>query len=88
MTEHTEPEDRPANSESANTGQLLAGLQDTDHAKGLASVAALRTLVDKAEATHVRRARENGWTWRQIGDVLGVSRQSVHKKYQGGRRYS
>jgi len=27
---------------------------------------------------------ERGWSWEQIGDALGVSRQSIHAKY--GRR--
>ena len=36
----------------------------------------------RLEAQHVRRARRSGWTWEQIGDSLGVSRQAVHKKYR------
>jgi hypothetical protein len=32
-------------------------------------------------ATHVRLAREQGWSWEQIDDALGMSRQSVHSKY-------
>jgi predicted DNA-binding protein YlxM (UPF0122 family) len=32
----------------------------------------------------VRRARELGWSWQEIAEVLGVSRQAVHKKH--GRR--
>jgi biotin operon repressor len=38
-------------------------------------------LADLVEATHVQLAREQGWSWEQIGDALGVSRQSVHAKY-------
>jgi biotin operon repressor len=30
---------------------------------------------------HVALARQQGWSWEQIGDALGVSRQSVHAKY-------
>ena len=30
---------------------------------------------------HVVAAREKGWSWQQIGDALGVTRQSVHTKY-------
>ena len=33
-------------------------------------------------AAHVALAREQGWTWEQIGDALGVSRQSIHIKYR------
>ena len=33
----------------------------------------------------MENARERGWSWQQIADALGVSRQAVHKKH-GGRR--
>ena len=33
------------------------------------------------EPNHVELARRHGWSWEQIGDALGVSRQSVHAKY-------
>jgi hypothetical protein len=65
--------------------RLFTALEDDDPSKSLASVAALRSLVDRQEAIQVRRARDRGWTWRQIGAVLGVSRQSVHKKHSGRR---
>jgi hypothetical protein len=29
----------------------------------------------------VAAARQRGWSWQQIGDALGVTRQSVHEKY-------
>jgi hypothetical protein len=50
-------------------------------AEGLRAVVALRRLTDRLEAQHVAAARELGWSWQQIGDALGVSRQAVHKKY-------
>lgn len=53
----------------------------TDPATGLRSVGALRRLAEQVEATHVHLAREHGWSWEQIGDALGVSRQSIHAKY-------
>jgi biotin operon repressor len=48
---------------------------------GLRAAVALRRLADQVEATHVAAARRSGWSWEQIGDALGVSRQAVHKKY-------
>ncbi|MFF0777235.1 MULTISPECIES: helix-turn-helix domain-containing protein [Streptomycetaceae] len=42
---------------------------------------ALHRLAEQVEAAAVARAREQGWSWEQIGDALGVSRQSVHAKY-------
>ncbi|MGH3739609.1 MAG: helix-turn-helix domain-containing protein [Micromonosporaceae bacterium] len=48
---------------------------------GLRAVAALRKLVERLEALQVSNARSQGWSWEQIGDALGVSRQAVHKKH-------
>ncbi|MDQ4132458.1 MAG: hypothetical protein M3179_04450 [Actinomycetota bacterium] len=56
-----------------------------DPAVGLRAVAALGRLLDQLEALQVARAREQGWSWEEIGNVLGVSRQAVHKKYGGAR---
>lgn len=53
----------------------------SDPSRGLAAVAALRRLLERVEALHVRRARSQGWSWQQIADELGVSRQAVHKKH-------
>ena len=30
--------------------------------------------------------RERGWSWQQIAEALGVSKQAVHQKHGGGRR--
>ena len=55
-----------------------------DPAVGLRAVAALRVLLETLEDLQVHNAREQGWSWQQIADSLGVSRQAVHKKH-GGR---
>ncbi|WP_107774774.1 sigma factor-like helix-turn-helix DNA-binding protein [Nocardioides sediminis] len=34
-----------------------------------------------AEAEAVRRARLHGFSWAEIGTMLGVSKQAMHKKY-------
>ena len=52
-----------------------------DPAVGLRAVGALHRLAEQVEATNVKLARDRGWSWEQIGDALGVSRQSVHAKY-------
>jgi DNA-binding XRE family transcriptional regulator len=44
-------------------------------------VGVLYRLAEQVEARSVRAARERGWSWEQIGDALGVSRQSIHAKY-------
>ena len=52
-----------------------------DPAKGLRAVLALRRLAERMEANQVAAARRAGWSWQQIGDALGVTRQSIHTKY-------
>lgn len=53
-----------------------------DPGEGLRAIAALKRLSDDLESLHVGRARDRGWTWQQIADALGVTRQTVHRKYQ------
>lgn len=60
---------------------LTAVMTTDDPAVGLRAVGALHRLAEQVEAAHVALAREQGWSWEQIGDALGVSRQSVHAKY-------
>jgi DNA-binding XRE family transcriptional regulator len=42
---------------------------------------ALHRLAERIEANQVRSARMAGWSWQQIGDALGITRQSIHAKY-------
>ena len=60
---------------------LTERIRTEDPAVGLRAVGALHKLAEQVEATAVALAREHGWTWEQIGDALGMSRQSVHAKY-------
>ena len=63
---------------------FTATLPLDDPAVGLRAVGALHRLAERVEADSVRLARERGWSWEQIGDALGVSRQSVHARYGKG----
>jgi hypothetical protein len=63
--------------------QLSTGISSDDPAVGLRAVVALRRLADQVESAQVASARRSGWSWEQIGDALGVSRQAVHKRYGG-----
>ena len=49
----------------------------------LAAVVALRAMADQLERKAVRQAIEEGWTWSQVAEALGVSRQAAHKKHAG-----
>jgi len=61
--------------------QLSSVLASDDPAMGLRAVLALRRLAEQVEADQVALARRQGWSWQQIGDALGITRQSVHAKY-------
>lgn len=52
-----------------------------DPAVGLRAVQALQRLQERLEAIHVANARAQGWSWQDIAEALGVSRQAVHQKY-------
>lgn len=53
----------------------------TDPALGLSAVAALRALAERLEGVQVANARNHGWTWQAIAAALGVTKQTVHRKY-------
>jgi DNA-directed RNA polymerase specialized sigma24 family protein len=61
--------------------KLAAEAGSNDPAMGLRAIAALRRLLERLEALQVGNARTQGWSWQDIADGLGVSKQAVHKKY-------
>ena len=63
---------------------LVATAAADDPAQGLRAIAALRRLLERMEALHIDRARAAGWSWQEIAETLGVSKQAVHRKH--GRR--
>ena len=69
----------------ADTSQVASAASSKDPTVGLKAVRSLRVLVERLEALQVGNARDQGWTWDQIAQLLGVTRQAVHKKYAGGR---
>ena len=62
----------------SDTWLLAAG--DDPH-EGLRAVRAVRELADRLEYLQVERARGLGWSWQEVADALGVTKQAVHKKY-------
>lgn len=73
----------PKSSPSSRCFPLVQANQTSWNAETIRNFVRLgRQLAEQVEAIHVRAAREQGWTWEQIGDALGVSRQSVHAKYK------
>ena len=64
--------------------EIAEGAASSDPDVGLRAVAALRTLTERLEVLQVQTARELGWSWQDIAERLGVTKQTVHRKY--GRR--
>ncbi|HEX8487189.1 MAG TPA: helix-turn-helix domain-containing protein [Propionibacteriaceae bacterium] len=65
------------------TTQAIGDSTSRNPAVGLRAVVALRRLVEQLEDLQVENAREQGWSWADIADALGVSKQAVHKKHAG-----
>jgi DNA-directed RNA polymerase specialized sigma24 family protein len=61
--------------------KLAAEAGSKDPSMGLRAVAALGHLLERLEALQVGNARNQGWSWQEIADHLGVTKQAVHKKY-------
>jgi DNA-directed RNA polymerase specialized sigma24 family protein len=61
------------------TGTRIGGQEDPR--EGLEAVVALRRTLEALEAAQVENAFVAGWSWAQIAEVLGVSKQAVHKKH-------
>jgi len=63
------------------TLELAGAASSSDPEIGLRAVAALRTLTAGLELLQVENARRLGWSWQDIATRLGVTRQTVHRKY-------
>lgn len=60
---------------------LMTQASGADPRAGLRAALALRRLADSLERVQVLNARRLGWSWQQIAEALGISKQAVHKKY-------
>jgi hypothetical protein len=61
--------------------EISEAIGSEDPALGLRAALALQRIAERVEANQVAVARGQGWSWQQIGDALGITRQSVHAKY-------
>ncbi len=57
-----------------------AGALD-DPGSAMAAVVALRRMADRMEREAVEVALQRGWTWQQVAQALGVTRQAAHKRH-------
>lgn len=49
-------------------------------AEALAAVVALRVMADRLEVRAVQSALRQGWSWSDIAEALGVTKQAAHKR--------
>lgn len=71
-----------------STLDITEGAASNDPDVGLRAVAALRELTERLEVLQIENARKLGWSWQDIAERLGVTKQTVHRKYGrliGGR---
>lgn len=66
-----------------NASDVAVAASSADPKIGLRAVVALHRLADALEVLQVDNARRQGWSWQEIADALGVSKQAVHKKHSG-----
>jgi DNA-binding NarL/FixJ family response regulator len=63
------------------TLEIAEGAASNDPEVGLRAVAALRALTERLELLQIENARGRGWSWQDIASRLGVTKQTVHRKY-------
>lgn len=63
--------------------ETSVGSDDGDGVVGeLAAVRERRRELSRREEVAVRRARHAGLSWAEIGTLLGVTKQTIHRKYR------
>jgi DNA invertase Pin-like site-specific DNA recombinase len=60
------------------SAELAASPQDA-----INLLAATRRDLDRIERHIVRRMRDDGWTWQEIADEYGITRQAAHERFHG-----
>ena len=60
-----------------------AGDWQSESLEGLREACRVSAALDKLIRESVRRAREAGHSWTQIGEALGVTKQTAWERYSG-----
>ncbi len=68
------------------TSELASTASGADPRAGLKAASALRRLAETLEAAQVASARRQGWSWQDVADVLGVTKQAVHHKHASAEK--
>lgn len=71
---------------SARVAAVAAGGPDDRLAAMLEAIADIRARLDDLEYQAVQWAREQGETWDQIGERLGISRQAAQSRWRRVQR--
>jgi hypothetical protein len=67
---------------ASDTHDLLdAATRLEDPGEGLSAVCDLRRHLEQLQTVHVENALRAGWSWSQVAEALGVSRQAAHRRY-------
>src|SRR5947209_1901339 len=74
--------DHSARAAVAETIALIRSLQRAGHRQRLQSVAELRGELQELECTFVADALCEGWSWTEVGDALGVTKQAAHARHR------
>ena len=61
---------------------LLDASKPPSAMRGFKAAATLYGLLEEFTTAQVRAARGNGWSWAEIGRVLGMTRQGARQRYQ------
>lgn len=62
--------------------KIHQGVADSGPVAELAAVREAKRSLAQREEVAVRRARNAGLSWAEIGTLLGVTRQTMHRKYR------
>lgn len=68
------------------TAEVASSASGADPRVGLKAASALRRLAETLEAAQVANARRQGWSWQEIAEVLGVTKQAVHQKHSAAEK--
>ena len=60
----------------------VGGDEDGGVVAELARIAEDRRALTRREEVAVRKARHTGLSWAEIGTLLGVTKQTIHRKYR------